>query len=91
MYFAYFDESGNASFEKSLGPAFTLSAVLIHERNWLTTLDKLVGFRRYLRDNFGIDPLAELKANWLIRRKGVFKDSPLSYEERIQNGRCLGR
>lgn len=83
MYFAYFDESGDAGYKNSPSSAFTLATVIVHEREWLATLDELVNFRRYLRDNFGISPRIELKANWLIHRRGSFKDSPLSFAARM--------
>ena len=83
MLFSYFDESGDAGYDNSPSPAFTLAAVIVHERKWLDTLDQLVSFRRYLRDDFGISPRAELKANWLIHRKGDFKHSKLSFVARM--------
>lgn len=83
MYFAYFDESGDAGWDSSPSSAFTLSGTLIHEHDWLSTLDEIVDFRRYLRDNFNISPRAELKANWLIHRKGAFKHLPLSFPARM--------
>lgn len=83
MYFAYFDESGDAGWDSSPSSAFTLAAILIHENDWLSTLDEIVGFRRYLRDDFGISPRTELKANWLIHRKGSLKHVPLSFSARM--------
>lgn len=84
MYFAYFDESGDQGYDRSPSSAFTLAGVIIHENDWMNTLDDLVVFRRYLRDNFGIPPRVELKANWLVHRKGpFFKYSKLSYEARM--------
>lgn len=91
MYFAYFDESGDAGWDSSPSSAFTLAAVLVHERDWLSTLDELVGFRRYLRDNFGIAPRVELKANWLLHRKGPFKNSPLAFPARMNAYRSVLR
>jgi Protein of unknown function (DUF3800) len=84
MYFAYFDESGDDGMENSPTPAFVLSCVLVHERQWIEALDQLVAFRTYLKDQFGITRKTELKANWLLQRKGAFKDSPLSPAARIR-------
>jgi hypothetical protein len=84
MYFAYFDESGDDGMVNSRTPAFTLSGLLVHERNWADCLDQLVAFRGYLRDQFGVPRRAELKANWIIQRKGTFKDSPLSLPARLR-------
>jgi len=84
MYFAYFDESGDDGLVDSQTPAFTLSGLLVHERNWADSLDQLVAFRGYLRDQFGVLRRSELKANWIIQRKGTFKDSPLSFAARLR-------
>jgi hypothetical protein len=78
MYFCYFDESGDSGYEKSPSKTFTLATVIVHERDWLNTLDQLVSFRRYLRDNFGIPPRTEIKSNWLLQTKGPFKQLGLS-------------
>jgi Protein of unknown function (DUF3800) len=83
VLFSYFDESGDAGYDDSPSPAFTLAAAIVHERKWLDTLDQLVSFRRYLRDDFGISPRAELKANWLVHRKGDLKHSKLSFVARM--------
>jgi hypothetical protein len=83
VYFAYFHESGDAGYDNSPSQAFALTTGFVHEREWLRTLDELVGFRRYLRDQFGISPRVELKAYWLIQRKGPSKNSPLSYQARM--------
>ena len=84
MYFAYFDESGDDGFGDTPGPTFTLSGLLIHDKDWLAVLDELISYRGYLRDQFGIHSLAELKANWLLHRKGDFKNSPLSFDARMR-------
>jgi hypothetical protein len=68
MYLAYVDESGDPGPTGS--QTFVLATVLIHEARWLSTLDGLVGFRRWLREQFGIPLRAELKANFLIRNGG---------------------
>ncbi len=57
---------------------------LIHDKDWLAVLDELISFRGYLRDQFRIHSLAELKANWLLHRKGDFKNSPLSFDARMR-------
>lgn len=48
MYFAYFDESGDSGVERSPTNTFTLSAVLIHDCNWLSFLDQMLrAMRRF--------------------------------------------
>ena len=83
MYFAYFDESGDTDFDSSPTSTFALSALLIHDRDWLNALDQTVAFRRYLRDEFHIPPRAELKASWLIHNKGDIRSSGLTYKARM--------
>lgn len=83
MYFAYFDESGDSGLEKSPTNTFTLSALLIHDRDWLSALDQAIAFRRYLRDQFGISPRSELKAQWLIHGKGDIRAADLSFRARM--------
>lgn len=83
MYFAYFDESGDSGFVNSPTNTFTLSALLIHDKDWLSALDQTIAFRRYLRDQFHISPRAELKASWLVHNKGDIKASGLSYPARM--------
>jgi hypothetical protein len=84
MYFAYFDESGDPGYVNSPTQAFVLSCILLHDKKWLQTLDHLVSFRRYLRDNFGLPPRAEIKASWLIRNKGPFKQLRLNDTARLR-------
>jgi hypothetical protein len=83
MYYAYFDETGDSGMEHSPTGVFALSAILIHDRNWLAALDQVVAFRRYLRDNFRISPRAELKAAWLVHNKGDIRKAGLSYKGRM--------
>jgi hypothetical protein len=91
VFFAYFDESGDAGYRRSPAPAFTLAAVIVHDRAWLDTLDQLVSFRRYLRDNFGVPPRAELKAHWLIHGKGPFKSAAILFPVRMNIYRAAMR
>lgn len=78
MFFCYFDESGDSGYNNSPISTFTLAAVVVDEANWLTTLDQLISFRRFLRDQYGVPPRVELKANWLLHGKGAFKNLGLS-------------
>lgn len=84
MYFAYFDESGDSGFERSPTNTFTLSAVLVHDSNWLSALDQSIAFRRYLREQFHLAPRDEIKASWLIHNKGPFRKTGLSYPARMK-------
>lgn len=84
MYYAYFDETGDTGLgQASPTGVFALSAILIHDRNWLSALDQIVAFRRYLRNNFYISPRSELKAAWLIHNKGDIRKAGLAYKARM--------
>jgi len=83
MYFAYFDESGDPGFENSPTNTFVLSAVLIHDSNWLAALDQSVAFRRFLKAKFNLSPRSEIKANWLVHNKGTIKATGLTYPARM--------
>lgn len=83
MYFAYFDESGDTGMGHSPTQTFSLSGLLLHDSNWLSALDQMIAFRRYLRDNFRISTRAELKATWLVHNKGDIRDANLSYAARL--------
>ena len=80
MFIAYVDESGNTGIPGSL--SYTLGCVLVGGGTWLATLDGLVEFRRSLRDTYGIPVTAELKANYLLRSKGLLFRLGLSEEMR---------
>jgi hypothetical protein len=83
MFFAYFDESGDSGYDKSPTRTFTLASILVDDSDWLELLDQTVAFRRFLRDNFGIPPRAELKAQWLIHGKGDIRGLGLSFPARM--------
>lgn len=67
MILAYIDESGDGGFVGSPTDYFCLGCVLVDESQWLSSLDALIAFRRYLRDTYGLPMKAELKAQYLLR------------------------
>ncbi len=91
MYFAYFDESGDSGFNNSPTDTFSLSALLVHDREWLSALDQTIAFRRFLRDQFHISPRAELKASWLVHNKGDIKSANINYAARMAAYRAAMR
>ena len=82
MYFAYFDESGDTGSERSPTRTFALSAILVHDKDWLSALDQLIAFRRYVAANFRLPARAELKASWLIHNKGDIRPAGLTFAAR---------
>lgn len=80
MFIGYVDDSGNTGIPGSR--TYTLGCVLVGGGAWLGTLDGLVAFRRTLKATYGIPVTAELKANYLIRNKGLLYRLGLSEQER---------
>ena len=91
MYFAYFDESGDSGMLRSPTGTFTLSALLVHDKDWVKALDEIIAFRRFLNGNFFISPRSELKASWLIHNQGDIKKAGLSYPARMAAYRAAMR
>lgn len=91
MFFAYFDESGDTGFTNSPTDTFSLSALLVNDKDWLSALDQTISFRRYLRDQFHISPRAELKASWLVHNKGDINPAGLTYPARMAAYRAAMR
>ena len=83
MYFAYFDESGDTGYEKSPTRTFTLSCILVQDKDWLSALDQSLAFRRFLKEKFHIGVRAELKATSLIHNKADIKAAGLSFPARM--------
>lgn len=84
VYYAYFDESGDSGYVKSPTRTFTLSCLLVNDRNWLDALDQCLSFRRYLKANFHIPVRAELKAAWLIHNQQDIKSARLTFPARMK-------
>ena len=83
MIFTYFDESGDTGFANSPTDTFVLAGLLVNDKDWLNTLDHLIAFRRYLRDNFRLPPRAEIKASWLVHNSGDIRECNLAYPARL--------
>ena len=54
MYLIYIDESGDSGLLKSPTPIFVLSGLVVHELRWNEYLDRLIDFRKRMRDQFGL-------------------------------------
>jgi len=71
MRLAYIDESGDSGYGGSR--TYTLGCVLIEDTAWPDAFDSLIGFRRFLKSQFGIRVRDEIKANYLIRNSGPLR------------------
>ena len=87
MYFVYIDESGDPGYlikNKSCTEAYTLSALIVRDRDWLQGLNGLIAFRKFLNRRYGIKMGDELKAHYLISNSGPFVNLNLSKQTRMK-------
>lgn len=70
MELAYIDESGNSGYNGS--HTYTLGCVVVPAAHWPNAFDAFIGFRRLLKQRFGLPIRAEVKANFLVRQGGSF-------------------
>jgi len=72
MYLLYVDESGDVGLVNSPTRYFVLSGLVLHELRWRQTLDAIVGFRRALRNSYGLKLREEIHAaHFIHKRKAV--------------------
>jgi|SRR5581483_1866256 len=72
-WLCYFDESGDSGYNDSGTKAYALAGVLLQDASWLPALDDAIGFRRFLKQAFGIQMRDEVKSNYLLNNKGPIK------------------
>lgn len=70
MYLMFVDESGDPGMAGSPTRYFALSGLVVHELRWLEALDHLVGFRRRMRNTFGLKLREEIHAAHFITKPG---------------------
>ena len=63
-----------------------MTALIVEDDDWSSTLEQIISFRRFLRKHFGIRMRDELKAGYLIHGTGPFR----GIGEHIRN-RIFGR
>lgn len=70
MYFMYVDESGDCGLVNSPTQYFTLTGIVIHELRWNEYLEKLIDYRKRIRNSFGILMREEIHSAHLINKPG---------------------
>ena len=71
------DESGDPGVHPgSPTPTYTVSAVLVRDSEWMAAFDQLIGFRRWIRDTFGVRMREEIKASDLVKGSGPWSRRP---------------
>jgi hypothetical protein len=76
MYLMYVDETGDCGIAKSPGRYFVLTGVVIHELRWETYLTQIVGFRRRMREQFGLHLREEIHAGHMLSSPGPLARIP---------------
>lgn len=70
MFLMYVDESGDAGLINSPTRYYVLSGLVLHELRWRPVLERLLEFRRRIRDEHGLKLREELHAAGLINDPG---------------------
>jgi len=83
MYFLYADESGDVGLTNSPTHYFCLSGFVVHELRWHEALEATIGFRKYLRDTYGLKLREELHAAHYIHKPGDLRRIPKSIRLKI--------
>lgn len=71
MYLMYVDESGDSGMNGSPTRYFVLTAMVIHELHWHSTLKDLSDFRKHLRDTKNLSLKDEIHAAHFITKPGA--------------------
>ena len=70
MYFLYVDESGDSGMLNTPSPYFVLTGIVVHELRWNEYLDRLVDFRKRMRNMFGLLLREEIHCARMINKPG---------------------
>ncbi len=70
MYMMYVDESGDTGLGNSPTRYFVLSGVIIHELQWRIVLDRIVDFRRRMKNKFTLKLREEIHAAHMLNSPG---------------------
>ena len=83
MFLVYVDESGDTGLVNSPSNYFCLSAIVVHESHWQTTLNSVIGFRKELRASYGFKLREEIHCSHFIHKPGDFQRIPKSLRLRL--------
>lgn len=70
MYLMYVDESGDSGLGASPTSHFILTGLVLHDLRWHEYKDRLIAYRRRMRDAFGLKLREELHASHMINKPG---------------------
>lgn len=75
MYLIYADESGDDGLKPGGSPHFILSGLIVHETDWNTLFERIIGFRRELRKKFGIPQRLPFHGTDIVNGHGDYHHS----------------
>jgi hypothetical protein len=78
MYLCYVDESGDPGMSGSPVDRYILTAVVVHELRWLSTLDQIAVFRKFLKEKYGLKLREELHSYEFLNKPGKLVRIPKS-------------
>lgn len=83
MFLCYADETGDVGLDGTPSRYFGLSAIVVHELRWLTTLNAVVEFRQGLRQRYGLKLREEIHAGQMLNHPGDLARIPKSIRLRL--------
>lgn len=91
MFLMYVDESGDTGLQNSPTRYFALSGVVVHELRWHSVIDRIIDFRRRIRDLYGLKLREELHASPLINRPGTDLSRRIPKHKRLEIVRAFAK
>ena len=73
MHLAHVDESGDDGIKRGSSQSYALGCVVIDSRDWASTFDSMIMFRRYVNARFRVPVRAEIKAHFLLHNRGPLR------------------
>ncbi len=83
MYIMYVDESGDPGHSLYGSEHFILSGLVIHQKDWETSLNSLKYFRKTMSQNYGFNQRLEIHASEMIRINKEKKYQKIHKSKRI--------
>lgn len=84
MEIIYIDESGDPGHHKDASPHFILSGLIVSQKDWIASLEKLKKLRKSLKSEFGLNMRTELHASELIRITKIKEYKKISKTQRMK-------
>jgi len=75
MYLIYADESGDDGLKKGGSSHFILSGLIVHEADWNTLFERIIGFRRDLRKTYGTPQRIAFHGTDIVNGNGDYHHS----------------